>query len=64
MRETERSEPPGAAEGIQTEAAFDAALRELLVEAESNGVEVRGGWEVVPEGGDEGWDLEIVQLLR
>jgi hypothetical protein len=64
MRETERSEPPGAAEGVETEAAFAAALRDLLVEAESNGIEVRGGWEVVPEGDDEGWDLEIVRLRR
>lgn len=32
-------------EGITSEGAFEAALAELIVAAQRNGVDTRGGWE-------------------
>jgi hypothetical protein len=44
---------------ITTEEEFHEALRRLVLEADANDVDVRGGWPIVD--GDRGWDLEIVE---
>ncbi|QSG05393.1 HalOD1 output domain-containing protein [Halapricum desulfuricans] len=44
---------------------FHEALHELLISAHENGIEVTGGWQVVPEGDTAlAWDVEITQLAR
>jgi hypothetical protein len=48
--------PPTA---ITTEEEFHEALRRLVLEADSNDIDVRGGWPIV--GDERGWDLEIVE---
>jgi hypothetical protein len=49
--------------GISTGEDFHEALRTLVIEAASNGVDVRGGWAIRPDDDeDPAWDLEIVDL--
>lgn len=48
---------------INSEEALEEALREIIVEADSNGVDVRGGWSVRTDSDFfEGWDVEVVEL--
>jgi hypothetical protein len=46
---------------ITTEEEFREALRRLVLEADSNGVDVRGGWPITDD--ERGWDLEIVKTV-
>jgi hypothetical protein len=45
-----------------TEGAFQEALRELVLGAASNGVDVRGGWSVGRADETKQWDVEIIRL--
>jgi hypothetical protein len=47
-----------------TEEAFQEALRQLVIEADSNDVDVRGGWPVVRCDGTKMWNIEITRLTR
>jgi len=47
---------------IATEEEFHEALRRLVLKADSNGVDVRGGWPIIKD--EEGWDLEIMEIAR
>lgn len=62
----DEEETPGADFHAATvpEEAFQEALRALVVEADSNGVDVRGGWPVVRGDGTKMWDIEITRLAR
>ena len=50
--------------GITTQEAFEEALGALVTEADSNDVDVRGGWPVAREDGTKMWDIEIVGVAR
>jgi len=59
----------GAPEGdthhtVTTEEAFQEALRALVLEADANGVSVRGGWPVARDDGTREWDIEITVVSR
>ncbi|MCU4719595.1 HalOD1 output domain-containing protein [Halapricum hydrolyticum] len=44
---------------------FHEVLRELLVSSHQNGIDVTGGWQIVPESDTTlAWDVEITQLAR
>lgn len=47
-----------------TDEAFQEALRALVLEAESNGVDVRGGWPIVRGDETKRWDVEITSVAR
>lgn len=47
-----------------TAESFQDAIRALVLEAESNGVDVRGGWPVVRDDGTTLWDVEITEVAR
>lgn len=47
---------------VSTEDRLQDALRRVVLEAESNGVDVCGGWHVVGDGKE--WDLEITRVVR
>lgn len=48
---------------INSEEALEQALREIIVEADSNGVDVRGGWPIRTDSDFfGGWDVEVVEL--
>lgn len=47
---------------VTTEKAFQEALRSLVIEADANGVDVRGGWPVVRGDEEQGWDIEITSV--
>lgn len=49
---------------ITTDDAFQEALRTLVLDADSNGVDVRGGWPVVRGDEVRAWDIEITRLSR
>lgn len=50
---------------VETAGDFREALRELLVASHEDGVDVTGGWQVVPEGDTTiAWDVEITRLAR
>jgi hypothetical protein len=49
---------------ITTEEALEEALEALVTEADSNGVDVRGGWPVAHEDDTGMWDVEIVEVSR
>jgi hypothetical protein len=58
-------EAPGgdASPVVTTEEAFQEALERLVIEAEGNGVDVRGGWPVVDD--ETGmWDVEVTRVAR
>lgn len=44
---------------VTTDETFREALRTLLIEADANDVEVRGGWPVVRGDAERAWDIEI-----
>ena len=52
------------AQTITTEEGFQEALRTVLLEAESNGVDVRGGWPIVRNDQKRAWDIEITHVSR
>lgn len=64
MTGSDPSREEGSHTEVTTETGFQEALRALVIEADSNGVDVRGGWPVVR--GDEAkmWDIEITRLSR
>ena len=47
-----------------TEEAFQEALREVVIGAEANGVDVRGSWPVLRGDETKLWDVEITRLSR
>jgi hypothetical protein len=48
---------------ISTGEDFHEALRTLVIEAASNGVDVRGGWAIRADDDDDpAWDPEIIEL--
>jgi hypothetical protein len=47
---------------IDTEAAFNDALRELLVEAHESGLDVEGGWECRTSEGAPDWDVVVSEV--
>lgn len=49
---------------ITTREAFEEALEAVVTEADSNGVDVRGGWPVAREDDTRMWDVEIVRVSR
>lgn len=49
--------------GVATEEDFHRVLRALVRTADSNGVNVRGGWPLLVGDDGEGWDVEI-SLVR
>lgn len=49
---------------ITTAEGFQDALQTVVLEAESNGVDVRGGWPVVGNDQERAWDIEITQVSR
>jgi hypothetical protein len=49
---------------VTTEAGFREALRQLVIEADSNGVDVRGGWPVGSPDTERAWELEITEISR
>jgi len=57
-RERERDQ------AITTSDGFQEALRTLVLEADANGVDVRGGWPIELTDGDRGWDVEITSVSR
>jgi hypothetical protein len=50
--------------GITSPEEFQQALRALVADADSNGVDVRGNWPVYEPGVTPGWDIDIVELSR
>lgn len=56
----EREFPPTAT----TDEAFQEVLRALVLEADANGVDVRGGWPVVRDDDERAWSIEITRLAR
>lgn len=59
-RSRERDYPPTAT----TDEAFQEALRALVLEADANGVDVRGGWPVVRGDETKMWDVELTSVAR
>ncbi|WP_255150208.1 HalOD1 output domain-containing protein [Halorarius halobius] len=59
-------EAPGRASvpAVTTEDGFQKALRALVTEADTNGVDVRGGWPVARGDETKMWDVEIAALAR
>lgn len=50
---------------LSTDEDFEALLRTLVLTADEGGIDVRGGWPVVPDRDDAiSWDVEIVELER
>ncbi|MFB6154596.1 MAG: HalOD1 output domain-containing protein [Haloferacaceae archaeon] len=49
---------------VTTAEAFQAALRDVMREADENGVDVRGGWSVSWADETTTWDVEITQVAR
>lgn len=45
-----------------TEETFQEALRELVIDADANGVDVRGGWTAVSVDEERAWDIEIMRV--
>lgn len=56
----ERAHPPT----VTTDEAFEEALQTLVLEADANGVDVRGGWPVAYDDETAMWDIEITRLSR
>jgi hypothetical protein len=49
---------------VTTEEAFREALRQLVIEADSNGADVRDGWPVERSDAERAWELEITEISR
>jgi len=49
---------------IDTEGAFQEALAGLVIEADANDVDVRGGWSIASGGERLAWDVLITNLSR
>jgi len=50
---------------LSTAEDFEALLRTLVLTADARGIDVRGGWPVVPDRDDaNSWDVEIVEIDR
>lgn len=49
---------------VTTEEAFREALRQLVTEADSNGVDVRGGWPVERTDAERAWGLDFTEVSR
>jgi hypothetical protein len=49
---------------ITTEDGFQEGLQRLVVEADSNGVDVRGGWPMEGSDGKRAWDIEITRVSK
>lgn len=49
---------------ITTEEDFHEALRALVVEADANGVDVRGGWPVFRDDDSAAWDVEVTGVTQ
>ncbi|AXG08316.1 hypothetical protein DU500_17730 (plasmid) [Haloplanus rubicundus] len=49
---------------VTTEEAFREALRQLVIEADSNGVDVRGGWPVERTDAERAWEFENTEVSR
>jgi hypothetical protein len=47
---------------VATESEFHDALRALVADAESNGVDVRGSWPVSDDEAAGVWDVEITAV--
>jgi len=62
---SEDTEKHASGGGSRSERNFREALRELLISAHENGLDVTGGWQIVPESETTlAWDVEITQLAR
>jgi hypothetical protein len=51
-------------ESIETAETFSDALRDLLLAAHGNGVDVAGGWECRSNGRDPDWEAVITELAN
>lgn len=49
---------------VTSEEAFREALRQLVIEADSSGVDVRGGWPVERSDAERAWELEITEISK
>jgi hypothetical protein len=49
---------------VTSEEVFREALRQLVIEADSNGVDVRGGWPVERSDTELAWELEITEISK
>lgn len=47
---------------VTSEEAFREALRQLVIEADSSGVDVRGDWPVERSDAERAWDVEITGI--
>jgi hypothetical protein len=47
---------------VTTEEAFQEALRQLVIEADSNGVDVRGGWPVERTDAERARELVVTEI--
>jgi hypothetical protein len=47
---------------IDSPAAFEAALTELVAAAHEAGVDVEGAWECRPTDGTRNWEANVVEL--
>lgn len=58
------SQESNHAQTIASEKGFQEALRALVLEADGNGVDVRGGWPIGKTDGERAWDIEITRVSR
>jgi hypothetical protein len=63
MAEEDRSDADFRS-AVTTEEAFQEALRQLVIEADSNGVDVRGGWPVERTDAERAWELVVTEISR
>jgi hypothetical protein len=51
-------------ESITTADAFSNTLRDLLLAAHANGVDVAGAWECRSNGSDPDWEAVVTELAK
>lgn len=51
-------------ESITTTDALSSTLRDLLLAAHANGVDVTGGWECRSEGDTPDWEAVVTELVK
>ena len=60
----EEETPDADVRPITTEDGSQEGLQQLVAEADSNGVDVRGGWPVERSDGERAWDIEITRVSK
>ena len=54
----------GFEESITTKGRFSGTLRELLVAAHGNGIDVSGAWEIRSNGAAPDWEAMVTELAK